>query len=287
MRLSYGLFDPDPSTMGQKLLKTALEQKNWNEKGWGIFQTVNAFSQETRKKQYVKEILYWAVDIDLGSKEEQLSKIKKNLLPSIVVETKRGYQVYWRAKNARIENWNKIVWDRLLFHFGADKNAKDITRILRVPGFYHCKDPNDKFLIKTVWEDSVSYTEDEMFLAFPLPEKEERHSEIKENLRVTFKESDDLWERVWSLDCKTALEKISGHNSVGSEIFSFKQTTDGKFNILVDGKGTSCWIDQNKKIGSLDGGGPTIFQWIKWYTKSNKETIRVMKEVFPELWNKN
>lgn len=288
MRLVAALYDPEnEKKKGQHIFTTTENPEDWNKKNWGIFWTVNSFTQPVRKKEFVKEIVYWAIDIDKGTKKEMLEKIRKHILPTMVVETKRGYQVYWEAKDAKIENWNKIVWDRLLFYFGADNNAKDVTRLLRYPGFYHCKDPSDKFLIKVVWENNSKYTEDEMLLAFPLPEIEKEKSKQKQNLRIIFKDSDDLWERVWSMNCLTALERISGHPGVGGEVFTFTKTSNGKHNIEVNGKTTSCWVDREGRIGSLDKGGPTIFQWINWYQRDKKRTIEIMKGVFPELWNKN
>jgi hypothetical protein len=200
----------------------------------------------------------------------------------MAVETKRGFQVYWAAKDARPEHWNAIVADRLVPFYCADPNARDMARILRVPGFYHLKDPASPFLVQKVWEWQVSYSELQMALFYPSAREEQegiaKHDEAKRFAPV----SGSFWDRVWHLDCEAALSRLSGSPVVGGETYSFKPNASGTKNILVDGAGTSCWIDRNGRIGSLDKGGPTVFQWLNWFHKNPRQVIQIIKEVFPE-----
>jgi hypothetical protein len=71
--------------------------------------------------------------------------------------------------------------------------------------------------------------------------------------------------------------------AVNGERFTFKRCARGTHNILVDGKGTSCWVDDSGRIGSNKGGGPTLYQWLRFYGNSPKECTRVLKETFPHL----
>lgn len=255
----------------------------WNQKLYGIFWTVNEFIGP-RKKENLKRIISWSVDIDEGSKESQRERIKLFLTPSMIVETKRGYQCYWNAIDATAEEYDKIQ-NRLVDFFGADNNAKDIARILRVPNYYHQKNPKDPFIIKLVHSNLKSYKQ-ETILEF-LPEKKEIFQPSKNQIRreMSFIKDDNLFERIYSMDCELGLERLSGHATLGSEIFSFKRVTGGKLNIFVNSKGTSCFIDSQKKIGSSDGGGPTLWQWVNWYLRDHKKTYKVMREVFPEIFN--
>ncbi|HEY6180096.1 MAG TPA: DNA-primase RepB domain-containing protein, partial [Kofleriaceae bacterium] len=134
---------------------------------FGIFATVNEFNGPRRKDRLVR-IRAWAIDIDAGTKEQMRAKLLASpLVPSLIVETKRGYQAYWVAKPpAQAEHWNAIVLERLVPRFGADKNARDLCRILRVPGYYHLKDPSDPFLVRVAWRHRVSYSERQMAEAF-------------------------------------------------------------------------------------------------------------------------
>lgn len=231
-------------------------------------------------------LVSWAIDMDKGLKEEQEELIKKSpLFPSLVIETKRGHHVYWNTENPNPERYQSILEDRLIPHYNADPNAKDVTRVLRVPGFYHCKNPNDKFMIKVKHWSCAAYSDRVMQYAFQMNEEEEELIKHKNTLRTAFKETDGLWEKVYNMDCEDALNRLSGSEYVQKEQFSFKPVSNGNLNILVNDKSTSCFIDKNKRIGSLSKGGPTVFQFLKWYGRQNKEVVSIMKKVFPELWN--
>jgi hypothetical protein len=275
------------------------EARRWNtpELGFGIFATVNDFNGP-RRKENLRRINAWPIDIDTGSKAEQCKRINSSPLPpSIVVETKRGYQAYWMAQDgANPEFWNAIVLERLVPFFGADKNARDLCRILRVPGYLHLKDPTDPFMIKTVWQWHVAYTDRQMAEAFPrvrdaAHEQEQRRlaaSKARDEARRRavadgMVSTDTLWDAIWNLDCEDGLRRLSGHWAVGGEQYTFRSTTRGNRNVFVNGKSSSCFIDENKRIGSLDGGGPTLAQWLRWFKHDWKTVIQVLKEIYPHL----
>ena len=76
----------------------------WNQSGWGIFHTVNSF-QGGRRKQNLNRINAWAIDIDCKDKDKKLEQIENApILPSLIVETKNGFHVYWNAKNAKLNH---------------------------------------------------------------------------------------------------------------------------------------------------------------------------------------
>lgn len=97
--------------------------------------------------------------------------------PTYIVETKNGYHLYWCLKRPivldslttiqRDENgFEKTVRDEprignlirscagietaLIRRFHGDKSAKDMTRLLRVPGTWHLKEADDPFRIKII-----------------------------------------------------------------------------------------------------------------------------------------
>ncbi len=287
MPIQIYVMSDDRSGSTPAIQSTLENAKRANLDRMGVFWTVNSF-RGPRKIDNLERINSWAVDLDEGTKEEQRVKIKAGLVPSLVVETKRGYQVYFKAKNARPEHWNSIVLDRLVPFYGADPRARDLARIMRLPGFLHWKDPNDPFLVTEVFRYPVSYTEQQM-ASFYRDESKEVRTEFKKKLQSEFKsESEDLWEAIWRMDCMEGLEQLSGDPAVGSEIYTFSRNANGNHNILVNGKGTSCWIDRDGRIGSLDKGGPTLWQWINWFHKSNKKTAEEMKRIFPWLpWTRS
>jgi hypothetical protein len=212
------------------------------------------------------------------------------LIPSLVVETKRGYQAYWSAQpGAKPEHWNALVLERLVPAFGADKNARDLCRILRAPGYWHLKDPADPFLCKSVWKHRVFYTERMIAEAFPWQANEQHRREVhaearREHTKATGVDSgEDFWQAVYEIDCEEGLRRLSGSGAVGGESYSFRRAGNGNLNIFVDGKGTSCFVDGSKRIGSLSGGGPTLYNWLRWFGNRPADCVSLLKYLFPNL----
>lgn len=273
------------------------EATEWNtpERGFGVFRTVNDFGADPRRKEFLKRINAWAIDMDVGTKAEMHAKLHASpLVPSMIVETKRGFQAYWCARDGQAEHWNAIVLERLVAHYGADRNARDLCRILRVPGFWHLKDPNDPFLVRTVWQHDVSYQERQMAAAFPwrcatADRVAEVRAEAQKAARANPSASGgipvgkEFWQEVANLDCREALERFSGSGYVNGERFTFRRVSSGNLNIFCDGRGTSCWVDAEGKIGSLDKGGPFISHWLHWYGNGWPTVARALKEAYPHL----
>lgn len=206
------------------------------------------------------------------------------------METKNGYHAHWHLVDGRPEHWNALVLERLVPFFGADKNARDIARILRVPGFLHWKDPANPFPIRLVHRSDRRYTERELAAAFPwVPREGEREAATaiqRSARRAGDMSGDSFWQRAHSLDCRFALPALSGHWLVNGEEFALRPQRNGKQNILVDGKGTACFVDGDGRIGSAKNGGPSIVRWCRYYGYSYAEIARGLKEIFPELEDK-
>jgi hypothetical protein len=293
----YRMHDaPDASKAAVPVSREEANAWNTPERGMGIFWTVNTFENAVRRKEHLVRINAWAIDMDEGTKDEMAAKLRRSpLVPTAIVETKRGYQAYWAAKDGQAAHWNALVLERLVPHFGSDKNARDLCRILRAPGFLHLKDPANPFKCRTVWKHEVAYTERQLADAFAwspnLAEHKRAHEAAKraEQAKAPRPSSPDagmsesLWEAIYRLNARDTLERLSGHWAVGGESYSFRQNSNGKANLFVGGKGTSCFVDENGHIGSLSGGGPTPAQWLKWYGHDWKRVIEILKEVHPHL----
>ena len=289
-RLLFSMSDVNPC--GTTLLKSIDKAFEANEKQQGIFWTVNAFSGTSRKNDECRKILAWAIDIDPAPGEEKpdlMARILAGPRPTSVIESGRGYHVYFDAdKSVTTKNYTKIVEQMVKFYLG-DPKAKDIARLLRVPGFLHWKDPGNPKpvrLLRDFFHTNHVYSEKDMMILFPQPQVAVVDQQEKRQLKkvLSFQKDSQLFERIYSMNCKEGLERLSGHPAVSMETFSFRRTTNGNQNILVNGKGTSCWIDKNNRIGSGDGGGPTLWQFINWYHKDHKKTHQFFKEVFPEVF---
>lgn len=291
----YRMHDASPA--GVFPVSSKEEAQRWNEQGFGIFVSVNTFQGGVRRREHLQQINAWAVDMDDGSKNDQRRRLHASpLVPSFIVETKRGYQAWWAAKHARPETWNALVLERLVPFFGADKNARDLCRILRKPGYLHLKDPAEPFLVRTVWRHSVSYTERQLAQAFPwVPDKKaqrQAHNEARtaaaaELARSNATVTETLWEAIYRLDCEEGLRRLSGHSAVNGERYQLKRTSRGNLNVFVDNghgfKSSPCFVDADKRIGSPSGGGPTLVQWLRWFGHPWRTVLDTLFELFPQL----
>lgn len=139
-----------------------------NEQGAGIFMCPNPIVGGSRKEENVQKIVYAFADMDkeAGTKEEQAKRIKNAPLePTFTVESRNGYHVYYRCDITH-ENWDRIIRG-IVQYFDGDEALLSKNEVLRVPSFYHQKNPDDKFLIKMHTQSGNKYEEKELISAFP------------------------------------------------------------------------------------------------------------------------
>lgn len=143
--------------------------------GFGIFFTVNGFSGGKRTNETLTNLNGFFCDIDYPHKidrtDEAIHQYKQDLLmelydggclPTYIVETKNGLHVYWLFQKPvylkdlnpdqqeRLKVLYRDVEEAILKRFDGDPAAKDVARVLRVPGTIHQKDPNDMFEVKLI-----------------------------------------------------------------------------------------------------------------------------------------
>lgn len=108
-----------------------------NESNRGIFFVVNSGGNSDRK---INKINAQFFECDTLSLEDQLENISKfPLEPSIIVQTKKSLHVYFLIKNGKVEKFRDIQ-KKLAKHFNGDGSCINESRVMRVPGFYHCKE---------------------------------------------------------------------------------------------------------------------------------------------------
>jgi hypothetical protein len=270
-----------PEALDKGYFKIDIQKaEQYNSKGYGIFWTVNEFDGP-RRKVNLKTLNSWYVEMELEEKPTQMSRLELSPVPpSLIVESKRGYHVYWNCRDATLTNYKRIL-KGLRQHFKADENAQDVTRCLRVPGFNHVKDLSDPFPVQIVWEYDNRYSERLMMFSFVNDEEDTPKAKYKRELMVV--EGSDFWSKAMSLDCELALKRLSGTRYVQNEHYTFRDNGNGTNQIYVNGKSTSCWIDSNRKIGSSSKGGPGIAQWLHWHGHSYPEVRQILIDVFPEV----
>ena len=258
----------------------------YNKKWAGVFFSINSMKPWERDKASVTHVNARACEIDDLSKEDQLKLVSVSpIKPSLIIESNKSFHMYWFAKDWTIENWNKICRGLRNFFWGDPAIASDISRVLRVPGYNHMKNPDEPFECIIADWDGEYHTEEEMLKAFPdtetLNEKEQRAIKKEAQLKNAIW-NDDTWDRIRAMDCKTMLEKISWTSLVWWDIITFRHNSNWTEQIFCNGKSTGCWIDKVGKIWSTDKGGPNWTNRIAWYGWVDwKEIYKWIKEEFP------
>jgi hypothetical protein len=132
-----------------------------NAHGWGVYVTPSVLKSMacTRRKESFQDrqgVIYLDCDQALC-----LDRIKERYpYPTLVVRTSQGrYQIYWRLRQpVRIAEQEQLM-SALAVHINADRAATDVSRVLRLPGFWNRK-PNRNNTVDIVFirDHAVSYT---------------------------------------------------------------------------------------------------------------------------------
>lgn len=123
----------------QQLLPT-LQQ--YNQAGWGVFICINNMDGNGYHLNNVHSIRAHVADLD----DKMLAQAAYNravgspMPPHIAVQTSPGkFHLYWLMQPYTGNDFYTLQQRKLAQAFDGDKSIIDATRILRVPGFYHCK----------------------------------------------------------------------------------------------------------------------------------------------------
>ncbi len=122
--------------------------------GENIYITPNTFYKPYRRIECVKELNCLFIDLDYyktgKTKDQVLMDLEENYfnqnipIPNYVIDSGRGMYLMWRINavpSKALPLWKAVqeyLWEQLKV-FGADRQALDATRILRVPGSKNSK----------------------------------------------------------------------------------------------------------------------------------------------------
>ena len=154
----------DPSLI--KILNGTLEQHaaDMTRLQWrraGVFVTVNETDGSGRKNENIKRIRAVWCEWD---NPEPLPNFP--LEPHFIVESSpKKYHIYWRVEGLMPSEFDGVM-QTMVAVYGSDPNAKDRSRVLRLPGFWHQK--GEQFQVRIVEESgAVPYGRNEILQAFP------------------------------------------------------------------------------------------------------------------------
>lgn len=139
-----GARDPAACVMHGTLDECLPALTNLSAAGAGIFVTVNETNLRGRKGSDVVRVRACYVDLD-GSPPSVLRRLK--LRPHLVVQTSpERYHSYWLVSGAPLDQFSKTQ-KRLIELMESDRSVHDLSRVMRLPGFPHQKDPTRPFLV--------------------------------------------------------------------------------------------------------------------------------------------
>lgn len=147
--------------------------KEHNAQNRGIFFVVNYGGQED---SLISRINAQFVESDELSFEEQQAQIDAfPLPPSMIIKTKKSLHTYWFVKGAKVELFRGIQ-KQLVKQFHGDPMCVNESRVMRLPGFYHCK--GDPVMVECIsFHPERVYTQEQLSEA--LPDVEEKAVETK------------------------------------------------------------------------------------------------------------
>ncbi len=142
--------------------KSILQKHNSN--GSGIFVVINEGGQRANEINRIRAVF---ADTDGAPLEPLMS-----LQPHMVIESSpQKWHVYWLVKsNFPLEKF-KPTQQAIAAKFGTDKSVSDLSRVMRLPGFYHQK--STPFLTKIIHYSKglPRYEYQEIFEGLGLEEK--------------------------------------------------------------------------------------------------------------------
>ncbi len=138
--------------------------KKHNAMNRGIFFVVNYGGDDDKS---ITRINAQFVEMDDGTFEEQMAKIEAfPLPPSMIIRTRKSYHVYWfMEKGAKVERF-RAIQTQLVKHFEGDPMCVNESRVMRLPGFMHCKkDPVEVVCVS--FHPERKYTQDQLSEVLP------------------------------------------------------------------------------------------------------------------------
>ena len=119
-----------------------------------VYISLNTFYKTYRRIEYLKELKALFIDLDTYktcfTKEQILMNLNENYfgknipIPNFIIDSGRGLHLIWLIKKVpsmALPLWKAVedYFYKTLKEFGADRQALDATRILRIPGSINSK----------------------------------------------------------------------------------------------------------------------------------------------------
>ncbi len=140
-----------------------------NSRGAGVFVTVNEVPRgKPRKADKVTRVRAVFADFDDGERDNDAAIKAADLPPSIIVQSSPSKRhAYWLTDDVALSDFTPMQ-AAIIAKLGSDKAIKDLSRVMRLPGFWHRKGAPQKVQLLTT--ASVGYSAAQLAEAFaPAP----------------------------------------------------------------------------------------------------------------------
>lgn len=162
-----------------------------------------------------KDKNYYPLEVVKDYKEKVLLNLDGFLKPTLIVETRNGFHVYWVYKeeeNTTPEQWIQIQ-EKLIKKFNSDRAIKNPARLMRLPFTKWMKDKNNPFTVNINTFNDIRYSFAEIVDSL---------EDIESNLPVPVKLNNVIVKRVKEnnidyikrLDVKGLKHKLMGRENV-------------------------------------------------------------------------
>lgn len=128
--------------------------QQYNAAGWGVFVCINAMDGQGQKLPNVAALRTHVADLDntLTSDAMYGHAVNSPTPPHFAVQTSPNkFHLYWLVEPYQGNDFYTAQQRKLAQLYNGDQSIIDPTRVLRVPGFYHCK---GEPVLVTVWQTS-------------------------------------------------------------------------------------------------------------------------------------
>jgi len=138
--------DPLAHIFTGTLEQCAAALTRFNQRGAGVYVTVNATDGKGRRNENIKRIRALFQEDDGDGKPLPCD-------PHFIVESSpRKFHRYILVEGISIDEF-RMAQEAVVVRHGSDPNAKDPARVLRLAGFYHLKNPDQPWRVRIVAND--------------------------------------------------------------------------------------------------------------------------------------
>lgn len=134
-------------------------------RGAGVFVTINATDFAGRKESNITRVRALFADFDQAGRDPRGELNELPFPPSMLICSSPGkWHAYWMVDGIEVGEFTAFQ-AAVIARLGSDSKIKDLSRVLRLPGFDHAKGDRHRVVIEEL--AGHRYTRDDMLAQFP------------------------------------------------------------------------------------------------------------------------